>query len=83
MDIEDLVTLSKSHNACPYYTSRALVQDAEIVFCPYSYLLDPFIRKRMDIDLTDSIIILDEAHNIEDVSVDAASWQIGYEELQV
>ena len=75
--------MGKQHAACPYYTARSIVADAEIVFCPYSYLLDPYVRKRMEIELNDSIIILDEAHNIEDVAVDAASWNINFEELQV
>lgn len=55
-----------SHNAaCPYYLSRALAKKAEIVFCPYNYLLDPIIRDAVGIDLSDSIVVLDEAHNVE------------------
>jgi Fanconi anemia group J protein len=39
--------------------------DADIVFCPYNYLIDPMIRQRFKIDITGHVIILDEAHNIE------------------
>lgn len=42
--------------------------EADLVFCPYSYLLDPVIRSAMNIALEDSVLIFDEAHNIEDVS---------------
>ena len=36
-----------------------------IVFCPYNYLVEPIIRKSMEISLKNNIVILDEAHNIE------------------
>ena len=52
------------HSACPYYLSRALAKHAEIVFSPYNYLLDPLIREAMGIDLSNSVVVLDEAHNV-------------------
>lgn len=42
--------------------------EADLVFCPYSYLLDPVIRSAMDITLDKSVLIFDEAHNIEDTA---------------
>ena len=33
--------------ACPYYAARKLMTDAEIIFCPYNYLVDPFIRSQV------------------------------------
>lgn len=35
--------------------------DAHIIFCPYSYVLDPVVRRAMDVDLTGAIVIFDEA----------------------
>lgn len=55
-----------SESACPYHLSRVLARRADLIFCPYNYILDPGIRKAMDIDIQDSIIVLDEAHNVED-----------------
>ena len=69
------------HSACPYYLSRALAKHAEIVFTPYNYLLDPDIRSAMGIDLTDSIVVLDEAHNVEDTLRGAGSGRFGEFEL--
>ncbi|XP_072503009.1 Fanconi anemia group J protein isoform X1 [Notamacropus eugenii] len=75
-DIEDLVSLGKKLKACPYYAARELMLDADIVFCPYNYLLDSQIRECMDINLKEQIIILDEAHNIEDCARDSASYSV-------
>lgn len=44
-DIEDLVALGKRLRSCSYYAARELMQDADIIFCPYNYLLDPMIRE--------------------------------------
>lgn len=40
-DIEDLVKLGGETQACPYFASRALADDADLVFCPYNYIIDP------------------------------------------
>ena len=43
-----------------------LAESADMVFCPYNYLLDPMVRATLQVDLTDAVIIFDEAHNLED-----------------
>ncbi|KAM9318620.1 Fanconi anemia group J protein [Pholidichthys leucotaenia] len=75
-DIEDLVTLGKRLRSCSYYAARELLQGASIVFCPYNYLLDPMIRESMDINLAGEILVLDEAHNIEDCARESASYTL-------
>jgi len=46
---------------CAYFAARALATEADIVFCPYSYILDPIIRSAMEINLQGAIVVLDEA----------------------
>ena len=74
-DIEDLVGFGKKIKACPYFLSREILVDSgcDIIFCPYNYLLDPLIRKMMNIDLNQAVVIIDEAHNVEDVCRDTVS----------
>lgn len=36
---------------CPFYLSRAIIDETDIVFCPYNYLIDPNIRQAMKINL--------------------------------
>jgi regulator of telomere elongation helicase 1 len=72
-DIEDLVTIGTKCKACPYYLSRDLAANADIIFMPYNYLLDAKILKSFKINLDGAVVILDEAHNVEQVCLDAAS----------
>ncbi|KAJ7387230.1 Fanconi anemia group J protein [Desmophyllum pertusum] len=81
-DIEDLVTLGGQIKACSYYAARELMSQADIIFCPYNYLIDPKIRLQMDITLKDQIVVLDEAHNVEDSAREAASLTITTVDLQ-
>uniref|UniRef100_A0A8D3AW37 DNA 5'-3' helicase n=1 Tax=Scophthalmus maximus TaxID=52904 RepID=A0A8D3AW37_SCOMX len=82
-DIEDLVILGKRLRSCSYYAARELRQGASIIFCPYNYLLDPMIRESMEIDLTDQILVLDEAHNIEDCARESASFSLDHNSLLI
>ncbi|XP_066932023.1 Fanconi anemia group J protein homolog [Clytia hemisphaerica] len=75
-DVEDLVTAGKKVKGCPYYASRDLCKSADVIFCPYNYLIDPLIRNQMMINLKDQIVVLDEAHNIEDSAREAGSVQL-------
>ncbi|XP_008203910.1 Fanconi anemia group J protein homolog isoform X2 [Nasonia vitripennis] len=72
-DIEDLVDLGKQEKACPYFAARALMAEADIIFCPYNYLIDPVIRETMKINLNGDVVIVDEAHNIESICRDVGS----------
>ncbi|XP_034244080.1 regulator of telomere elongation helicase 1 homolog [Thrips palmi] len=76
MDIEDLIKVSAATRVCPYYMSRELKQAADIVFMPYNYLLDPRTRRQQDVDMNNSIVILDEGHNVEKICEDSASFSL-------
>ncbi|XP_011305356.1 Fanconi anemia group J protein homolog isoform X2 [Fopius arisanus] len=80
-DIEDMVNLGNERGCCPYFAARNLMVEADLILCPYNYLIDPSIRKVMQINLQDAIIILDEAHNIEDICRASASTSFTIEEL--
>lgn len=69
------------HSPCPYYISRALAKHAELLFCPYNYVLDPNIRASLDISLDNAVVVLDEAHNVEDTLRESGSGKFGEFEL--
>ncbi|XP_011100424.1 Fanconi anemia group J protein [Sesamum indicum] len=80
-DIEDLVKVGQVVKGCSYFAARSMAQDAELVFCPYNYIVNPVIRDAMEVDISGSIIIFDEAHNIEDIARDAGSIDLDEEVL--
>lgn len=82
-DVEELVSLGKRLRACSYYAARELMVSANIVFCPYNYLLDPLIRESMEINLDGQILVLDEAHNIEDCARESASYTLDQNSLNL
>lgn len=114
-DVEDLVEALKhsTPSLCPYFSSgRVLIDDADIIFCPFSYLIgryifchmkithwcfgkvqknsrkyfrvifsDPIIRANSGVSLKNTVVILDEAHNVEDVCREAVSFTFMEREL--
>ncbi|KAF1397288.1 Regulator of telomere elongation helicase 1, partial [Spheniscus magellanicus] len=76
MDIEDLVKNGNKHRACPYYLSRSLKQQADIIFMPYNYLLDSKSRQAHNLDLKGTVVILDEAHNVEKLCEESSSFDL-------
>ena len=64
-DIEDLLNDGKNELFCPYfYNIFKTKKCANLTIMTYNYILDPYIRNTLHIFNKNSIIILDEAHNI-------------------
>lgn len=81
-DIEDVVQLGKEFHGCPYYASRAAVPDAKIILVPYNTILHKNTRTACGIHLKDSVVIIDEAHNLLDTIANIHSSLVsGYQLL--
>lgn len=65
-DMEELVQLGKQMHTCPYYGARHSVRQAELVMLPYNLLLQRDAREALQLSLDDSIVLIDEAHNLID-----------------
>ncbi|KAK7261835.1 hypothetical protein RIF29_28156 [Crotalaria pallida] len=76
VDIEDLVSIGTRFGPCPYYLSKELHKVVDIVFAPYNYLIDRGYRKSLQLSWNNSILIFDEAHNLESICADAASFDL-------
>eukprot|EP00934_Nitzschia_sp_Nitz4_P001171 Nitzschia sp. Nitz4//scaffold2_size372955//57610//61680//NITZ4_000371-RA/size372955-snap-gene-0.9-mRNA-1//1//CDS//3329546620//1171//frame0 len=77
-DMEELVAMGKDRKVCPFYYTRDLVADAELILLPYNYLFDRDARTTTlaDIPWDNSVVIFDEAHNLESFASDSASFDL-------
>ncbi|KAJ6228529.1 fanconi anemia group j protein [Anaeramoeba flamelloides] len=82
-DMEDLIGLGESCEVCPYYLARALQKESDLIFCPYNYLIEPTIRKNLKIDLDNEVVIIDEAHNIENVCREVLDFSTDSKKLAI
>uniref|UniRef100_A0AC35UAZ8 DNA helicase n=1 Tax=Rhabditophanes sp. KR3021 TaxID=114890 RepID=A0AC35UAZ8_9BILA len=81
-DLEELVKFGEDTKSCPYYASSVqFAKDADIFFCPFSYLVDPIVRENGSANPKNAIIILDEAHNVEDVCRGSSSFEFSEKEI--
>ena len=66
LDIEDLASLGRKRGVCPYYAARDAAKEADIVLAPYSSVIMADTRASLGIDVGESVVIVDEAHNLVD-----------------
>ena len=61
--------LKKEHvNICPYHYCMFAANKVNLLICHYNYILSPEIRKALQLDIKDAIIVFDEAQNIENAA---------------
>lgn len=78
LDIEELVSLGQSRTICPFYYTKSQIANADIIFIPYNYLFDREARKNSlnEVKFENSVIIFDEAHNLESFASESASFDL-------
>lgn len=66
IDIEELADAGSQLEFCPYFAMRETrtLQEAELICMPYNYLVDSVYRDSLSIDWQNSVVIVDEAHNL-------------------
>ncbi|KAF3436310.1 hypothetical protein FNV43_RR23402 [Rhamnella rubrinervis] len=81
--LQDLRAFGKEKGWCPYFLARHMVQFANVVVYSYQYLLDPkvagIISKEMQ---KESVVVFDEAHNIDNVCIEALSVSVRRQTLE-
>ncbi|CAH8533575.1 unnamed protein product [Schistosoma haematobium] len=79
----DIKTYAKKHNYCPYFLTRYAISYANIVVYSYFYLLDPKIANIVSRELPkNSVVVFDEAHNIDNVCIESMSCLITRRSLE-
>lgn len=92
VEYSDLVK-KVSKYGCPYLALKELLRFCDVVIASYLYLLNPFLRSiflnRLDKPMDELLLILDEAHNLQNLellgrqlslsTVNLASEELGYD----
>ncbi|XP_064622367.1 general transcription and DNA repair factor IIH helicase subunit XPD-like [Lineus longissimus] len=75
--LDDLKEYGREHGWCPYFLARYAISHCNVVVYSYHYLLDPKIADVVSKELAKtSVVVFDEAHNIDNVCIDSMSVTI-------
>ena len=67
--VEDIGKIAERADVCPHAAAMDAAVRADVVVCDYNYIFSPIrdvILSKLDIDLEDTVCIIDEAHNLPD-----------------
>lgn len=83
LDIEDLFNLGTGKGVCPYMATRQGVPSADIIMVPYQSLFQVSSREALGINLKNSYIVVDEAHNLADAINDMYSTMLSDSDISI
>ncbi|KAF8743257.1 DNA repair helicase, partial [Rhizoctonia solani] len=64
--LADISNMGRERTTCPYFTIRRMMPFVDVIIYSFHYLLDPKVAEQVSKELSkDSIVVFDEAHNIE------------------
>lgn len=76
-NLSDLRSYGKKRNYCPYFLTRHALLHANIVVYSYYYMLDPKVATYVSNDFPkNTVVVFDEAHNIDNVCIESMSCVI-------
>ena len=68
--VDDLIQNCRRVNLCPWTTAREVVKNCDILVCDYNHVFIDSVREAslasMGVDIENTILIVDEAHNLPD-----------------
>ena len=85
LDLQELKDLGVEEGFCPFLFSRSedYLGEVDMILMPYNYVMDRNIVGVYEKLLTDCVLIVDEAHNIQNVAMDGASMSLGLNMLEL
>ncbi len=72
----EIVEMLCREGLCPYEISKRMMDKAKVIIMTYHYVFSVTLSETFDIDLTKSVLVIDEAHNLPQIIVDANSFSI-------
>jgi DNA excision repair protein ERCC-2 len=72
--LADILQHGRDTGTCPYFTIRRSMPFVDIIIYSFHYLLDPKVAEQVSKEMSkDSIVVFDEAHNIDNVCIESLS----------
>ncbi|KXN89263.1 DNA repair helicase rad15 [Leucoagaricus sp. SymC.cos] len=72
--LADVLEYGKDKGICPYFTVRRMMAFVDVIIYSFHYLLDPKVAEQVSKEMSkDSIVVFDEAHNIDNVCIESLS----------
>lgn len=85
VDTRSLRSVALDRGVCPHSQMTRLLADADVIIGNYYHVLDPTTRqltkKKVDVLDEETVLILDEAHNVENVARDVFSRECSRQTL--
>lgn len=75
--------LTKKYSLCGYYALKNAIDCADVLFLPYSSLVNKDMRSKIGINIKNSIIVFDEGHNLMDFIKNSESVEIFFNEVEL
>ena len=76
LDLRELKEMGTKEGFCPYYYSRQKEEESELVILPYNYFLSYNLLSHNSFNIKDSVIVFDEAHNIDQIGQEGCSMAL-------
>ncbi|KAF9005645.1 hypothetical protein BDQ17DRAFT_1353521 [Cyathus striatus] len=72
--LADVLQYGHDNKICPYFAVRRMMPFVDVVIYSFHYLLDPKVAEQVSKEMSkDSIVVFDEAHNIDNVCIESLS----------
>ena len=80
--LDNMRELGHMKTWCPYFAARHMIKYANVVVYNFQYLIDPKVASMVSKELgQDSIVVFDEAHNLDSVCIEALSLNFNVRSL--
>lgn len=69
LHVEEVVELCSRYNVCPHKSALVAGREADVIVCDYNYMFSDMrdrILELLELELSDCLLIVDEAHNLPD-----------------
>ncbi|HEC75678.1 MAG TPA: ATP-dependent DNA helicase [Thermoplasmatales archaeon] len=84
---EELLEYGREYEICAYELNKLIARKADVVIAPYIYIFDDFLREKFitwySHPFKETILIIDEAHNLPNFCREILSSSISYKTMKL